>query len=145
MVETKRRIWTFPRTNSDDDQLYCSTKGQLQRPAVHHRCCRLSGMHTHWWRNRCTEGFLGTDRTGETLFCSGRTRARWNHWWLCPQSGTCTCQPDCWGRQLRRDQKICRHGRMRWTGKLPQLLYGFCQSTSKRCGYFDCRLCQIQI
>lgn len=33
----------------------------------------------------------------------------------------------------------------RWTGKLPQLLYGFCQSTSKRCGYFDCRLCQIQI
>lgn len=43
MVETKRRVRVFPRTDPDDNQLYRSSKGHLQRPPVHYRCGWISG------------------------------------------------------------------------------------------------------
>ena len=47
MVETKRRVRVFPRTDPDDNQLYRSSKGHLQRPPVHYRCGWISRLSAY--------------------------------------------------------------------------------------------------
>lgn len=43
----KRRVRVFPRTDPDDNQLYRSSKGHLQRPPVHYRCGWISRLSAY--------------------------------------------------------------------------------------------------
>ena len=112
-------------------------------PPVYHRCGRLSRLHAHSGKDWRGKGLFSDHRPCPDVPASGRTGTRRDYRRICPQSGDGAGGYGSGSSQIRSDQKVCRDGRMRRTGQVPQLLHGFCESAAKRYGNPHGRMCKV--
>ena len=64
---------------------------------------------------------------------------------ICPRSGPGPGRPGGGSGEVRRHPEVCSHGRLRWPGQEPVLLYGVCQGPAQGYGDPHGGLCQVSL